>query len=1330
MDKGNGVRNGVRLITVLGILVQMLLVPASQAQPLPGQDQQGQVELAAAGWNWDDWDCTDGTVRLDTDNSEWGTVTVWIGGVQRWSEYQRGDWSKEFTWSDYGLDMCASNAVRAQWYTYYSKYDQSTTIGGGICCPSPTATATSTRTATPTNTRTATATNTPTATATNTRTATATNTATATPTNTRTATPITPTATNTPTATPTNTRTATATNTSTATATNTRTATPTATATNTPAPSLTVNAGCTNGTVSVSAQPGDCGDITVWLDDVQQDYLPSHCGNWSKTYTWSSLGVDVCSAHVLKAQFKATVQSATFGGVGRDACCYVTLTADCAGASVKTYSYNWDWLTVTVDGTTTIYNFWVAPGNPTTTNITWPSSINPCAGHTVVATYRSQSKSATFGGSAACPEHCQCQQTTEWQTVQTGDWYYDAGQQKVCRDLLQHKFDVNDPTHVCDERTIQDCSYVACSETTGVWATTGYGPWHWAATQGLVCRDVYQVMYDKYIPGRVCANQTLEDCTYQECTHVTGVWVTTGYGAWHWDQAKGKVCRDEYQVMYDAYIPGKVCANQKVDDCTYSECAEVTGVWVTTGYGAWHWDLDKQLVCRDEYQVMYDAYIPGKVCREQTIGDCSYALCSEMTDESCTMIQDWTWDPAEQDFFQVWECKRFDKYDTTHLCSSRQEKRWQGYELCDEMTDENCAMIQDWTWDPGRNDFYQVWECKRFDKYDTTRLCTSREEKRWQEYALCSEMTDESCTMLQDWTWDPGRNDFYQVWECKRFDKYDTTHLCTSRQEQRWQGYALCSEMTDESCSMIQDWTWDATAKDFYQVWECKRFDKYDTEHLCTRRQEKRWQGYELCTETVLGGEISRRGPEYENGQLCWWVTYAVLDKHTGESCGATELERCEPYQVCAATSRGRELSREGPFYSESQVCYQVTYELLDAYTEAVCGQETVEECQAVGNGCNHPNLHPSMVRQGQAVNVSFSAWGPGITGIEVYLLGDSRDGPHPSGGGAWYLLAASGPAGGSTAIDTSSLYPKERTVWVKAFYPGGWSNCYGHFTVTPGPTPTLPAPGFVPCPNCVEDIVYQSNKEGQWDIYMASATGRDELRLTGPEGNDTAPAWYPSGQYIAFQTDRDANWEIYTMDADGANQINLTNNAAADEVAPFWSCRYLYFQSNRDGNWEIYRICADGSGEVRLTDNAATDAQPAVSLDERVAFQSNRDGNWEIYTMNADGTGVRRLTNTTWAETSPQFSPNGQWIVYQTNKTGQWEIAVMDLNGQNVRYVVRTASPDESPAWHPYCDWIYFQSMRQGSWDIYRTNQDGTVTQRITTRASSAEMLDDAVDY
>ena len=39
----------------------------------------------------------------------------------------------------------------------------------------------------------------------------------------------------------------------------------------------------------------------------------------------------------------------------------------------------------------------------------------------------------------------------------------------------------------------------------------------------------------------------------------------------------------------------------------------------------------------------------------------------------------------------------------------------------------------------------------------------------------------------------------------------------------------------------------------------------------------------------------------------------------------------------------------------------------------------------------------------------------------------------------------------------------------------------------------------------------------------------------------------------IAFQSDRDGNEEIYVMNADGSNQVNITNNTADDE-SPSWS--------------------------------------------------------------------------------------------------------------------------------------------------------------------------------
>ena len=69
----------------------------------------------------------------------------------------------------------------------------------------------------------------------------------------------------------------------------------------------------------------------------------------------------------------------------------------------------------------------------------------------------------------------------------------------------------------------------------------------------------------------------------------------------------------------------------------------------------------------------------------------------------------------------------------------------------------------------------------------------------------------------------------------------------------------------------------------------------------------------------------------------------------------------------------------------------------------------------------------------------------------------------------------------------------------------------------------------------------------------------------------------------IAFQSDRDGNWEIYSMASDGSNPVNLTNNES-DDTEPAFSPdgSQIAFVSNRaDGDEEgqfIYVMNADGS--------------------------------------------------------------------------------------------------------------------------------------------------------
>jgi len=59
-------------------------------------------------------------------------------------------------------------------------------------------------------------------------------------------------------------------------------------------------------------------------------------------------------------------------------------------------------------------------------------------------------------------------------------------------------------------------------------------------------------------------------------------------------------------------------------------------------------------------------------------------------------------------------------------------------------------------------------------------------------------------------------------------------------------------------------------------------------------------------------------------------------------------------------------------------------------------------------------------------------------------------------------------------------------------------------------------------------------------------------INLTNNPAYDRFSDWSTDGKKIVFETDRDGKFEIYVMNADGSEQINLTNNPADDRF-PAW---------------------------------------------------------------------------------------------------------------------------------------------------------------------------------
>ena len=142
------------------------------------------------------------------------------------------------------------------------------------------------------------------------------------------------------------------------------------------------------------------------------------------------------------------------------------------------------------------------------------------------------------------------------------------------------------------------------------------------------------------------------------------------------------------------------------------------------------------------------------------------------------------------------------------------------------------------------------------------------------------------------------------------------------------------------------------------------------------------------------------------------------------------------------------------------------------------------------------------------------------------------------------------------------------------------------------------------------------------------SATGDYTLevqrltKLTHSAGDDWVSAWSPDGQRIVFESNRDGNWDIYVMDTDGSNLTNLTHSTSNDRD-PVWSPdgqRIAFESTSSDSGWEIYVMEADGANPINLTRHADDDWGPVWSPDgQRIAFSSNRDGDYEIYIMDVD---------------------------------------------------------------------------------------------------------------
>ena len=145
--------------------------------------------------------------------------------------------------------------------------------------------------------------------------------------------------------------------------------------------------------------------------------------------------------------------------------------------------------------------------------------------------------------------------------------------------------------------------------------------------------------------------------------------------------------------------------------------------------------------------------------------------------------------------------------------------------------------------------------------------------------------------------------------------------------------------------------------------------------------------------------------------------------------------------------------------------------------------------------------------------------------------------------------------------------------VWQQGNAAGGWGN-HGVYKrdinadiepvricKTPGKSAQEPAiSGAV--------IVWQDNRNGDWDIYGYDLEAKEEMEICRAPGDQEAPAI--DGETVVWQDNRNGDWDIYGYDLN-TKKVFAVCEGKGDQTEPDVCTDVVVWTDTRDGNKNIY---------------------------------------------------------------------------------------------------------------------------------------------------------------
>jgi hypothetical protein len=196
------------------------------------------------------------------------------------------------------------------------------------------------------------------------------------------------------------------------------------------------------------------------------------------------------------------------------------------------------------------------------------------------------------------------------------------------------------------------------------------------------------------------------------------------------------------------------------------------------------------------------------------------------------------------------------------------------------------------------------------------------------------------------------------------------------------------------------------------------------------------------------------------------------------------------------------------------------------------------------------------------------------------------------------------------------------------------------------------------------EGIFFDSDRSQQlFNIWYKRRDARGYTQLTFHNTDAWSPTVSKDGNRVAYQvknSENNAGWSIWVVDRDGRSATEL---GAGEEPAFSPDGTKLAFSAaDHSGNNQIWVMDTSGGNRVQITNEFNNHMPTWDPRGKRLVFVSNRagadaksgfGGNNDVWMAELEGARLVQLTNYLGDDTTPEFTPDGRYLLFASQRGG-----------------------------------------------------------------------------